>query len=81
MVSTVQKFGCPVGWGCRIHRLHLFGGVRTPNESPDNDTKQSDGEVPEMLEFWRMRSTPYVPSLPSPLWPGMEVPDRALSMG
>ena len=37
---------CPVGWGCRIHRLHLCRGVRHPsnNECPWYDTKQSDGE-------------------------------------
>ena len=40
--------------------------------------KQSDGEVPVMLELWRMQSTP---SLPGPLWPGMVAPDRVLSMG
>ena len=34
-------------------------GVRpTPNECPGYDTKQSDGEVLEMLELWGMRSTP-----------------------
>ena len=42
--------GCPVGWGCRIHRLHLCRGVSLPSdECPDYDTKQSDGEVPVML--------------------------------
>ena len=51
-----------------------------PNECPGNDTKQSDGEVPAMLELWGMRSTPSVPSLPGPLWPGVVEPDRALSM-
>ena len=26
---------CPVGWGCRIHRLHLWRGDKTfPNECP-----------------------------------------------
>ena len=24
------KFGSPVGWGCRIHRLHIQRGVRPP---------------------------------------------------
>ena len=73
---------CPVGWGCRIHRLLLCRGVRPPpNECPGNDTKQSDGEVPAMLELWGMRSTPSLPSLPGPLWPGVVAPDRALSMG
>ena len=25
-----QTASCPVSWGCRIHRLHLCRGVRTP---------------------------------------------------
>ena len=42
---------CPVSCGYRIHRLHLCSGVRPSNECPDYDTKQSDGEVPVMLEL------------------------------
>ena len=73
---------CPVGWGCRIHWLHLCRGVRLhPNECPGYDTKQSDGEVPVMLELRGMQSTPLLPLLPGPLWPGVVAPDRALSMG
>ena len=30
---------------------------------PENDTKQSDGEVPVMLELWGMWSTSSLPSL------------------
>ena len=73
----------PVGWGCRMHRLLFCRGVRTPppNECPGYDTKQSDGEVPAVLEVWGMQSTPSLPSLPGPLWPGVVAPDRALSMG
>ena len=52
-----------------------------PNEFPGYDTKQSDSEVPVLLELCRMRSTPSLPLLPGLLWPGMAVPDRALSMG
>ena len=52
-----------------------------PNECPGYDTKQSDGDVPPVLEIWGMRSTPSLPSLPGPLWPGVVAPDRALSMG
>ena len=56
------------GEGCRIHRLLLCRGVRLPpNECPGFDTKQSDGEVPVMLELWGMRSTPSLPLLPGPL--------------
>ena len=47
-----------------------------PNECPGYDTKQSDGEVPVMLELWGMRSTPSLPSLPGPLWPGVVAPDK-----
>ena len=53
----------------------------SPNECPGYDTKKSDGEVPAMLELWGMRSTPSLPSLPGPLWPGVVAPDRVLSMG
>ena len=29
-------YACPVGWGCRIHQLHLHRGVRTLlNECPE----------------------------------------------
>ena len=52
-----------------------------PKECPGYDTKQSDGEVPAVLELWGMRSTPSLPSLPGPLWPGVVAPDRVLSMG
>ena len=71
---------CPLGWGCRIHRLHLCWRVRPhPTESPGYDT---NGEVPVMLELWGMWSTqPSLPLLLGPLWPGMVAPDKALSMG
>ena len=45
------------------------------------DSKQSDGEVPVILELWGMWSTHSLPLLPGPLWPGMVAPDKALSMG
>ena len=63
-----KHFNCPVGWGCRIYRLHLCSGERPPplNECPGYDTKQSDGEVPFMLGLWGMRSTPLLPLLSGP---------------
>ena len=33
-------------------------GMLPPHECPDYDLKQSDGEVPMMLELWGMQSTP-----------------------
>ena len=63
---------CPVGWGRRIHRLLLCRGIRPPlNECPRYDTKQSDDEVPVMLELWGMQSTLSLPSILDPLWPGL----------
>ena len=34
-----------------------------------------------MLDIWGMPSTPSLPSLSGPLWPGVVAPDRVLSMG
>ena len=51
------------------------------NEFPRYDTKQSDSEVPVMLEFWGMRSNPSLPSLPGPLWSGVVAPDGVLFYG
>ena len=34
-----------------------------------------------MLELWGMWSTPSMPLLPGPLWPGVVAPDRVLSNG
>ena len=68
---------CPVDWGCRIH---LCSGVGPPYECPGYDTKQSDSEVPEMLELWEMQSIPLLSFLSGPLWPGMVALDRALFM-
>ena len=57
------------------------GKTPPPNECPGYDTKQSDGEVPAVLELCGMWSTPSLTLLPSPLWPGVVAPDRTLSMG
>ena len=68
--------------GCRIHRLHLFRGVRlSSNECPGYDTKQSGGEASVILELWEMRSTLLLPSLPGPLWPGVVASENVLSIG
>ena len=70
------------GWDCRIHRLHHSRSVRpSHNEGPGYDTKQSDCEVPIMLELWGIRSTPSLPSPQGPLWPRLVAQDRVLSVG
>ena len=50
--------------------LSLQTGKTLPhNECPRYDTKQSDSDVPLMLELWVMQSTPSLPSPPDPLCP------------
>ena len=73
-------FNCPVDWGCKIHRLHLWRGIRPLQRVSCYDTKQSDGEVPVMQELWDMQNIPSLSSLPDPLWPRVETPDRVISM-
>ena len=79
-----KKFGLK-GIKLNLYFAQSAGAVEytdcTSNECPGYDTKQSNGEVPAVLELWGMRSTPSLPSLPGPLWPGAVAPDRALSMG
>ena len=43
----------------------------SPNKCPGCDTKQSNGKAAVMLELWGMWSTPSLPSLLGPLWPGV----------
>ena len=72
-----QIIVCPVGWGCRILWLYLCRGVRRhPIECPGYDTKQSDAEVPVILELGGMQSTTSLQSLPGPLWPGVVASDK-----
>ena len=79
--ETFQTSACPFGWGCRIHWLHICRRVRSRNECSGYDTKQSNGEVRVMLGPGGIRSTPSLPLLPGPLWPGVVAPNMALSMG
>ena len=63
----------------RIYQLHLCRGVRFPNKCHGYDTKQSDGEVPVMLELWEMWCTFLLSSLPGLLWSGVVGLDRVQS--
>ena len=49
--SPVQSAGC-----CRIYQLHLYRGIRPPNECPEYDIKHSDGPV--ILDLWGMQRNP-----------------------
>ena len=55
VLGTFEKYFAgagPVGWGRRIHRLHLCRGVKpASNDCLGYDTKQSDDAVPVMLEL------------------------------
>ena len=55
----------------------LVGAVEyTDCFSAENGHKQSDGEVPIMLELWGMQSTPSPPLFPGPLGPEVVAPDK-----
>ena len=49
LMNTFPLFASPIGCGCGIYWLHLCRRVRSPNECPRYNTKQSDGKVPIML--------------------------------
>ena len=76
-----HMFNGPVGCSCRKQRLLLCRGVRPPKECPEYGTKQSEYEVPVILELWEMRSTPSLPSFPGPRRPRVVKPNRVLSVG
>ena len=52
----------------------------SPNECPDYDTKQFNGEFPVRLEILGMQSTRALQSLPGPLWYLVVAPKTALRM-
>ena len=71
-----------VDWCCRKHRLHLNRGIRfSQRVSWIYDMKQFHGEVPRILELWRMQSTPLLLSPQRPLLSGAVALDRVLLMG
>ena len=78
-IISTSLINCPVGWSvCVWNTLTapLHRGKTPLNECPGYDTKQSDGEVPAMLELWGMQSTPLLPLLLGPLWPRVVAPDK-----
>ena len=64
-----------------ISHMAIFVYMATQHhECPGYVTKQSDGEVPVMLELWTMQSIPSLPSLLGPLWHGVVALDRVIFM-
>ena len=59
-----------------IFPMMICKGLPPPQRVSLYDTKQSDEEVPVMLELWGMQNTSLLPSLPGFLWPGVVAPDR-----
>ena len=77
MFLTNCTYACPVGWSCRIHRLFLCRGVRAPTTSVLNMTLNNLMErFQQSWSFGGMRSTPLLPLLQGPLWPGVVAPDK-----
>ena len=65
-------------WGCRILQMDLCSGI-IPHR-PRIVLDMALNNLMVMLDLWRMWSTPSLPLLPSPLWPGMLAPDKILSI-
>ena len=73
----------PANWAKENHRRQHFS--RPPHTNliiialllMGHRIYQPYPEVPAVLELWGMRSTPLLPLLPSPLWPGVVASDRA----
>ena len=70
-----------LAWAVEYTDCTSAEGYDSPNKCRGYDTKQYDSKVSVMLELWEMHSTPLLPSLPSPLWPGEVAPDRVLFIG
>ena len=79
LFSFFQYVFGPVCLGLQNTPTASLQRSKTPWTSVLN--KQSDGEVPLMLELWGMQSTSSLLSLPDPLWSGVVAPGRVLSMG
>ena len=69
------------GWYAIKPIAQLAGAVEYTDCISGYDTKQSDNEIPVMLELLGMQSTHSLPSLPGPLWPKVVAHDMLLSMG
>ena len=76
-----HRFNGSVGLGCRIHRLHRCRGLRHSQRMSWYDTKQSDAEVPVMLELWGTLSTSSLPSPQIHTGPEWEHLIMVISMG
>ena len=72
--SKVTTFSIAQSAGDVEYTNFISAEVYPANECPRYDTKQSDGEVPVMLELRRKRCTP---SLPGPLWSGVVALDMS----
>ena len=75
MKLTLPLFYGPVGWNCRIHRLHLCWGVRSPPTSVQDMTLNN-----QMVKFQYCRSFEYPLIVIAPR-ARVVTPDRVLSMG
>ena len=53
---------------CHAYLHVTYNSSRSINECPGYDTKQSDGEVPVMLEPWGIQSSSSLPLLPGLSW-------------
>ena len=78
MSQKLEKKGCPVGWGCRIYRLHSCREVRPLPSNvlfmTLNNLMVSNAAALRNAEY------PLLSSLPGPRSSGVAAPDRILFM-
>ena len=76
--NFLRLISCPVGLGCRIHRLHLCRGVQFPQRMSCYYSKPSESKASVMLKLWGMQSTPSLLSLPGSIWLWVVAPDLVI---
>ena len=76
-IFIVVVTSCCIIFSCGLlpRRLELYTLPPPPTSVLDMTLNNLKVEVPVMLELWGMQSTPLLPTLPGPLWPGVIVPD------
>ena len=67
ILNNINTLASPVGWGNRIHRVHLYRGARPHQRVFWCDIKQPGCEASLMMEIWGIQSIPSLPSLLGPL--------------
>ena len=87
MIDYLILFSFSINWLLIIIKVHSAEAVEyidciSSEGVSDLDMTQKPSDVETLgLELWGILSTPSLPLIPGPLWPGVVAPDRVLAMG